>query len=267
MVRVHNGRRRSLIILLVGTAIAASACSSSTSTASPGGSSPSATLTSAPTSTDQGGNPAGSGLSAAAADLANTRSYKFSMTLAGDPAFSVLSMLDQSSSTGTAPVTYTGTIIVKPDKAADIKVGSLHLIEVGGYDYMEMGGTGGYLRTSVQTPSLVDALSPAQMFSSVVSSSTVSGYDKVGSETKNGVSADHYQANPAALAEYGSILSLGTATLTADIWVASDGGYPVSMAIIAKAADGSLVYEMLFEITSINDPGNKVTAPTDVMGA
>lgn len=267
MVRVHIGRRRSLLILLVGTAIGASACSSGTSTASPTVGGPTATPTNAPVPTDQGGSPAGPGLSAAAADLANTTSYKFSLTLAGDPAFSVLSMLDQSSNTGNAPVTYGGTIIVKPDKAADINVGGLHLIEVGGFDYMEMGGAGGFLRTSVQTPSLVDSLSPAQMFSSVVSSSTVSGYAKVGSETKNGVAADHYQASPAALAEYGSILSLGTATLTADIWVASDGGYPVSMAIVAKAADDSVVYEMLFDITNINDPANKVTAPTDVMGA
>jgi hypothetical protein len=270
MVRVPSKRSRGLLALLAVMAITASACSSSSITVAPAGSvgsSGSTGVTNSAVPTDQGGTNAAVVLSRAVPGLSDLTSYKFSMTLAGDPATSVLTMLDETSSTGSAPVTYGGTIIVKPENAADLEVGGLHLIELGGYDYMDMGNTGAFLRTTVQSPSLVDALSPAQMFSPMISDSTASGYNRVGSETKNGIAADHYQASATALAEYGSIAGISNVTWTADIWVATDGGYAVGIAIVAKAADNSVAYEIVFDISKVNDPGNKVTAPTNIMGA
>jgi len=38
------------------------------------------------------------------------------------------------------------------------------------------------------------------------------------------------------------------------------------MAIIGTAADKSIAYEILFDITNVNDPANVVTAPTNVTG-
>jgi hypothetical protein len=95
----------------------------------------------------------------------------------------------------------------------------------------------------------------------------VSGFDLVGTETKNGVSADHYQASGPALAELGSITGVAATTWAADVWIAADGGYPVSMAVVATASDNSLVYEVKFDLTNVNDPANKVTAPANVTGA
>jgi len=40
---------------------------------------------------------------------------------------------------------------------------------------------------------------------------------------------------------------------------------PVSMVIMAKTSDGKAAYEVSFDISKINDPSNKVTAPTNVM--
>jgi hypothetical protein len=52
-----------------------------------------------------------------------------------------------------------------------------------------------------------------------------------------------------------------------DIWIAKAGGYPVSMAMVAKASDNSLAYEILFDITNVNDPTIKISAPTNIAGA
>ena len=56
------------------------------------------------------------------------------------------------------------------------------------------------------------------------------------------------------------------ASWTSDIWIASDGGYPVSFSVIGTASDQTLAYEVAFDISNVNDPGNKVTVPTNVVG-
>jgi hypothetical protein len=113
---------------------------------------------------------------------------------------------------------------------------------------------------------MADSFAPSTMFSSMMDPSTMAGFTKVGTEQKNGVTADHYQASQAALAEFGSAFDVTGATWSADIWIATNGGYPVSMAIIGTAADKSIAYEILFDITNVNDPANVVTAPTNVTG-
>ena len=223
------------------------------------------TPTTAPgaTSADNGG----SGLSGAASALSSISSYKFKMTLAGGEFGSMLSELGGSSASGNAPVTISGTIEVTPDKGADITMAGFHIIEIGGFDYLDMSGTGSFLKTAATGTSMADSFSPATMFSSFVGESTDSGFTKVGSENKNGVQADHYQASAAALAEFGSASGVEGATWSADIWVAQNGGYPVSMSILGKAADNSVAYEIQFDITNVNAPANKITAPTNVTGA
>ena len=57
-----------------------------------------------------------------------------------------------------------------------------------------------------------------------------------------------------------SLAGVSGATWTADLWLATSGGYPVSMAIIGTK-DSTVVYQVSFDITNINDPTNKVTAP------
>ena len=189
------------------------------------------------------------------------------MTLAGGEFGSMLSALGQSGASDNAPFTMSGTIEVTPDKAADITMAGFHIIEIGGFDYLDMSGTGAFLKTAATGTSMADSFSPSTMFTSFVGASSDSGFTKVGTETKNGVQADHYQASAAALAEFGSASGVDAATWSADIWIAQNGGYPVSMSILGKAADNSVAYEIQFDITNVNDPANKITAPTNVTGA
>jgi hypothetical protein len=255
MVRAFGRPARGLFILLTVLAIALAACSGGSGSAAPTGG--------ARASTGPGGGNGGNGgssvLGGAAAKLSDIASYKFSMTLAGGDYGSMLSALGGAAATGNAPFTMTGTIIAKPDKAADITMGAFHIIEVGGNDYLDMSGSGSYISTPT-TSSMADAFAPSSMFSSMISTS-YTGFNKVGSEPKNGVGADHYQGTKAVLDQLASAAGVTGATWTADVWIASDGGYPVSMAIVAIAADKTIAYEILFDITNVNDPANQVTAP------
>ena len=218
--------------------------------------------TSNPNASVPAGN--GSGLTGASSAFSNISSYKFSMTLAGGEFGSMLSAFGSGTS-GDTPFTMSGTVTVKPQKAADINMGSFHIVEIGGFDYIDMTGAGTFYKTTASGAGLADSLSPATMFSGLVGSSSSSGYGKVGSGSKNGVAADHYQASTEALAAYASTQGVTDATWSSDVWIAQNGGYPVSMSIIAVASDKTIAYEIKFDITNVNDPANKVTAPAKVL--
>ena len=264
MFRVLQKQGLSLLVLFAVVAIALSGCSS-------GKSSPSAAGQFAGDSagpTIPGGVPAGdgSGVGGASAAFGNMSNYKFSMTLAGGTWGSMLSALGGAGATGGGAFTVSGTVVVKPEKASDVQMSGFHIIEVGGFQYMDMG-LGSYVKTKASGTSMADGFSPQKIFSGFAGSSSSSGYNKVGSENKNGVDADHFQASQTSLAQYGSMLGVPNATWTMDVWIAKNGGYPVSMAMLAKTSDNSVAYEVLFDITNVNDPANTVTAPTNVMGA
>lgn len=256
MFRVLGKQARGLLILLTVLAIALAACSGGSTSATPtGGGNPSGG--------NGGGNPSGgTELSGAAAKLAAITSYKFGMTLAGPEYADMLSLLGGATGTGNQPITLSGTIVLKPEKAFDITMADYHMIEVGGNDYIDIGGTGTYLSNPATSTSLADTMTPSSMFSSMIDASTLSGFNKVATEQKNSVSADHYVGSAAVLAQLGSLSGVNNATWMADIWIAVDGGYPISMAIVGTAADKSIAYEILFDLTNVNDPANKVTAPS-----
>jgi len=263
-------RGRGLLVLAAAVAIAASACSGNTATPSAGASN--APSQSAATATPAGQAPtsapsaqATSALDNAGDAMGNLTSYKYTMTLAGGTFDDMYSSVGGSPAAPNTPFAVKGTVILSPEKSADVTVGELHIIETGGSDYLDMGNTGGFTKTDVQAPGLTDQWTPASIFAAFNPSG--SGYSVVGTETKNGVAADHYQAGASALAELASVSGVDNATWTADIWLAQNGGYPVSLAVVAKASDNSIAYEILFEITKVNDPANKVSVPTNITGA
>jgi hypothetical protein len=252
-------RRRGLLAAVALLSLVASACSSSAATAAPSGTPP------APSGNSGSPTAGGSGLSGAAASLSVVSSYKFTMTLAGGSFGSLFSLLPGGGPTGNAAFTVSGTIVTSPAQAADITMGSFHIIEIGGYDYMDLGA-GGFVKTPVTDTGLADSLSPATLFSSAITGSTAGGYQLVGSESKNGVDADHYQASSAALMEYAAILGVSNVTMAGDVWLAKAGGYPVSMAILAQSGS-TVAYQLSFDLTNVNDPSNSVTAPSNITGA
>ncbi len=266
MSHVISRHGRILLILLAVAAIALAACSGSSASATPapgGNGTPAAANTPAgggsalaPVSSASGGT---SALNGAAAALSNISSYKFKMTVAGGDWGQTLSAFSGAATTGNTPTVISGTIILKPASAMDLTVGVMHVIEVGGNDYLDLTGSGTFISSPATTS--MDAFAPSTMFSSMIDPETMSDFTEVGTEPKNGVTADHYQGTQAALADLGPLTNVQGATWTADLWIATDGGYPVSMAIVGTAADNTVAYEILFDITNVNDPANTVTAP------
>ena len=96
--------------------------------------------------------------------------------------------------------------------------------------------------------------------------SNATGFKVAGTETKNGVQCVHYKGDSSVSGLYQSVAGV-SATFQADLWVATDGNYPVSgvygFSGSAGGQSGSFGYS--FDITNINDNSNQVTAPTNVV--
>ncbi len=261
MSAVPNARRRGLLALLAALALAVGACSGSSATTGPGGATKAPGATDAPAASVDNGAAAGDGLAGAAAKLGGISSYKFKMTMQGGSYGSLLSVFGGSGATGDAAFVLSGTVVTAPEKASDVSFGGMRIVSIGGFDYMDISGTGTFYKSASKGNSMADSFSPATMFGSSVGSSTA-GYTKVASESKNGVNADHYSADKAALGQYSKTLDATATKWTADVWVATQGGYPVSTAIIGSDDSGKVVFQLVFDITNINDSSNNVTAPT-----
>jgi hypothetical protein len=275
MLQVVRRRGRGLLVLTAVTAVAVSACGGSSSTQAPTPSSGSTATISEATATPQASLQIVPGSQATVDAMAALTSYKFKMTQAGTDAVDTITNLT-GEATADGTVAFTGTIVLKPARAADVTTTGLQIIFVDGNDYMDVGGQG-FGMTALPTPGPSDGTGPTadEMLSqsdeftpaAAYAALRLKGYAQVGTETKNGVECDHYQPSTAALAEFGSFLSIKNATWAADIWLARDGGYPVSLSIVATAKNGTIPYEVVFDLSNINDPANKVTAPENVIGA
>ena len=276
--QVAQRHSRGLLILTVAAAISLSACGGGSATPTAPAATATPTIASQPTATAQASAaPAVADLSNALAALEGVTSFKFTMPVAGGALGDTLSMLPVSQ-TGIPSFTVSGTLILKPAKAGDVTVkDTLHVISVGGFDYTDSALSGAFTKNESATPGPIDSMSPIAVYSSVFGSSFdfAGGFENKVSEKKDDVDADRYQstdAGNAALAELGSVAGLGEATWTGQIWLAKQGGYPVSMTITASSlvtptSDASVIYTRSFDITKVNDAGNKVTAPTNVTGA
>jgi hypothetical protein len=207
--------------------------------------------------------------------LRNASSYKFSMTFGGaatdptspdaDVAHS-LSEIAPGSACGTGTFTLSGTITNQQPAPAedvesvfdvDVSCPGLHIIRVGDSVYIDRGNTGTFVETPGEANNL-DFLSPVNLVRDFFNPYTASYYTQVGSEIKDGVSTDRYRSNE-DLDEY--VEGGQYDPWSADVWVAQDGSYPVSMDIVAKEADTGDPYEVKVDITNVNDPANTVTAP------
>jgi hypothetical protein len=265
---------RVLLILAAVATVGLSACGNGTGTASPGATATDAgsTDTSQPSASVQPSDSAAS-LDGANAALSAVTSYKFTMTVVGgDLSDNTLSQLPNAPADGKFSIS--GTYVVKPEAAADITVANtLHDIAVGGNDYQDVADQGGKLTGSfTESPSatdgsaLPDQLSPTSIYTSFDFSGS---FTTVGPETKNGVAATHFQAGDSALAEFAAVAGVQAGAWTADVWLATSGGYPVSISIVGttSATDKKVVYERSFDLKDVNSTANIVTAPTNVTGA
>jgi hypothetical protein len=90
-----------------------------------------------------------------------------------------------------------------------------------------------------------------------------SDYTLVGTEQKNGVNAQHFSGNEAT-GTFFSALAGVSGTWTSDVWLAADGGYLVASTVAAQAATATSAgsFSIDVEITSVNDPANKLSPPS-----
>jgi hypothetical protein len=234
------------IALALGVAVALGGCSSGSSTSATASNGNAPTSGPDKTQTSDATSASGDGLSGAAAAFSEIQSFQFSITMSGGSYGAML---------GSAPMT--GTIVLSPEKASDVNIMGMQIREVGGKSYVKMG-TSWIESTDDSSSSLADSLAPDKMFDSYVGD-MASGYTMVGEEQKNGVTAIHYTASTDLFGSYGSMLGVAGGTWTADVWVAKDGGYPVSMKI--EATGGSEDFLFAMDITHVNDPANVITAP------
>jgi hypothetical protein len=252
----HEGRGP--LVLLFIAAIVAAACGTSTSTnsATPGSSSANQQPSTAVGPVNSGVG----GLGGTGSKFAGISSYKLKMTVLGGTLGDLLAPI--SAGTSDTPANIDGTFLVKPNKAYDLNFAGAHMIGIGGFVYTDLFGVGAFTKTPATAADIGDALSPAKIFGTAIDTSNAANYTKVAEEPKNGVAAIHYTAGQTAAADLASSFgATGATTSSVDVWIAKDGGYPMSLAIVGKAANKTTVFQVSFDITNINDSANQVTAP------
>jgi hypothetical protein len=93
------------------------------------------------------------------------------------------------------------------------------------------------------------------------------GYRRVGDEKHGGVMTQHFRSTPRGAAAYAAALQF-KGEITADVWIAADGGHLSGARIAGKASHrdpaGKVVDDSVFvefEVTHPNDPANVVELP------
>jgi len=97
-------------------------------------------------------------------------------------------------------------------------------------------------------------------------------FKMAGEESKNGVPCVRYKGDSSLTGLYSSV-SGALGQLTADLWIAKDGNYPVSgsFGYSASSAGSSAKsgnsgsFGFSFDVTHVNDSANSVAAPTNVL--
>ena len=207
------------------------------------------------------GNGGGQGLTVGlSSNLDSLDSYQFSWTT------TVAGATATSADSGSYGVS--GTVVNKPTKSYRINdLGALEIIVIGdqGWTSSDNGTT---WMTSTDYGSGSSGLSdllPTSLYGTDFDSYAGDMVVK-GDETKNGVNCIHYQSSSNTGAA-GALMGVNV-NLTADLWVAKDGNYPVSGSYgISGSAGGDLGgLGYSFNITHVNDASaNTIAAPTNVM--
>lgn len=250
MVRVGPGR--GLLALGVALALVAGACGSSSSTPNPfglpgvGG--------------NNGGNNGGNGASLTSglsSNLDQLTSYKFTWSLASASTGAGNSP-GETGSFGTS-----GTVINKPTPAYAVTSLGIQYIQIGTQQWTSFDGN--TWTASDATGSSVKDFLPTKDYGTWFDAKSTD-FKVAGEESKNGVQCIHFKGDSSLGAMYQGITGV-SASFQAELWVAKEGNYPVSgiYGVTASAGGQGGSFGYSFDITNVNDPANKVTAPTNVI--
>jgi hypothetical protein len=233
------------------------ACGGSSATPTPGSTSPAATTGSAATVAPASQGSGATGIGGAVTALGDLTSYKFAIGMAAEGAASFPAL------TAGGSLKISGTVITQPAVAMDMamtttdKTGASSTFAykvVDGKAYMSMAPDQWVETSAADAQSTIDSFKPENFMASF---GGVDNLQVVGDETKNGVATTHYKG--AAPTGIGSTFGLPTGTWTMEAWVAKEGGFLVSSALIGEATEGK--FSMTMDVTDLNSGDNKVEAP------
>jgi hypothetical protein len=261
------------LVLTLVAVLALAACGGSTPSATSGSgvtAAPAATeapgATTEPDATEPGGSAGEINIGGAAANLENLDNYSFRIEMKSEGASE--GMMGLVAAGGS--LVMEGSVQLKPTEAADVRMimsdgsteSTISYRIVGDTAYTAFGDT--WMATPAdEAGSAIDSLKPDQLLSGY---SDISGLAKVGEEDKNGIPSEHFQSTEDP--GIGGLFGLPEASWTMDVWLAKDGGFPVSTVIVAegKSDTGETgKFTMSVDVTSVNDPNLVIEAPEDVM--
>lgn len=154
-------------------------------------------------------------------------------------------------------IVYHATVINKPDKAEEIALGEgtdvTKVIKIGSDTWISTGG-GKYQKDDLgMANGLVGSFSPLLLIGAFANGDIAAVSTDLGSEQKNGVNAKHYRFDSSSSLA-GSFPFPAGAGL--DFWVGDDG-FLVAYEFTGTAAE----QHVAINVTNVDDPANKVTAP------
>jgi hypothetical protein len=203
---------------------------------------------------DTGGGNGSSLTSGLASNLDKLTSYKFTETIA--------SASSGTSADSSGSFQITGTVINSPTKAMWINDLGVQFITIGDQAWSSFDGTTWV--TSDPNDTSLTSLLPGNDYATWFDANST-GFSVAGDETKNGIACTHFKGSDSLSKLYSALGA--SANFQADLWVAKDGNYPVSGVYGFTGSyggqSGSFGYS--FDVTNVNDPSNKVEAPTNVM--
>jgi hypothetical protein len=168
-----------------------------------------------------------------------------------------------SASPAAAPLVISGTVINRPVKSLYIYARPDQFIVVGNQAWRSADGmiwTAG----DPTDPILTDLL-PARDYPAWFDSKA--GYFKaVGAESKNNVPCIHYRGDASLIGLYSNSGDV-SGVFEADLWIASDGNYPVSgvYGFTSPADSAKWSWGFSFDIFNANGSANQVTMPSNVV--
>jgi hypothetical protein len=262
----------SLSLAIAGLAVAVAACGGTpapTPTATPtvapattAATTPAATTPAATTpaaSPTEGPTSGSAPIGGAVAALSDVDSYRFAVELTGADALTGGSM-------PSGDISMRGTVVVRPERALDFTLSTAgleaHYVLVGGDAWLGLG-TGALAKVpggAENAEATFDSLKPERLLGGYTSDLT--GLTLVGSETRNGVAVDHYEADAATAAAIAS--RVGGEGFTVDAWLAQDGDYLVAfdMQGTVTTSGSAQPFGMKVDISGIDDPANRIERPS-----
>jgi hypothetical protein len=211
-------------------------------------------------STGGGSNNGGTSLMAGLdSNLDELTSYRFSWSSSGTSAGA------DATAVSTGSFAITGTVINSPTESIAVDYLGVHYIQIGDKQWSSFDGSAWYEQASSSSGVDLSIYLPTTDYATWFDSNSTQ-FSAAGEETRNGVRCVHFKGSDSLGKLYGASAGV-SAGFQADLWVASDGNYPVSgvygFSTGSAAAVSSFRYQ--FDITNVNDSSTRIDPPANAV--